>query len=263
MDCLLCGSDNFSQVFSYTTADKYEKWCRLNGMIRFWNKCSRCGMYQAWHSYDPDELAPVYKEGYRNAGFRGETVEEVFNKILRLPKEESENLYRAEWFKNHIGFGNGTVLDIGSGFGIWPWTLDSMSWKVQCIEPNKESCAFINDSLGIPCHLGFFSHGLDQLWDVVSVVHVLEHIKNIGTFLDKIYDALRSDGRLFIEVPDACEFSYLPKEHDEFNSCHLYFFDLSTLSRLLERHKFSIMDAHRVHYEKRNLSRIMALCRKD
>ena len=262
MECLICGRFGLNTIFSYASADKYEKYCKLKGHIRFWQQCENCGFYQAWHTYDTENLDYVYVNGYRDTGFRHESIKDVFVKISNLPNSESENHYRTQWFRNHIGFGNGQVLDIGSGFGIWPWSLNNMSWNVECIEPNKESVDFINTVLGIKCYPGFFNSCLEKKWDVISVVHVLEHIRNIDSFLHRIWTGLKDAGRLFIEVPDACEFNYLPKGHDEFNSCHLWFFELATLERLLKRNGFEIEHAHRVFYPKRKLSRIMMLCSK-
>jgi len=262
VECLICGRFGLNTIYSYGQPDKYEKWCGLKHHIRFWQQCENCGFYQSWRSYHPDELSPVYIDGYRDTGFRHENIKDVFIKVSSLPNSQSENYYRTQWFKNHIGFGNGDALDIGSGFGIWPLALDRMGWNVQCIEPNKESVEFISNELGLPCHDSFFDSGLGKHWDVVSIVHVLEHIKEIDSFLTKIFRILKSDGRLFIEVPDAVEFDYLPKTHDEFNSCHLWFFDLCSLQRVLHRNGFTIEHAHRVYYENRNLSRIMVLCQK-
>jgi len=262
MNCIICGKENWDQVFSYARPDQYELWCGLKGMLRFWYRCKDCGFYQAWHSYDPDELAPVYKSGYRDTGFRNESISEVFHRILSLG-DKSENSHRLKWFKEHIGNGVGKVLDIGSGFGIWPWALKTEGWEVECVEPNKESVDFISHELGLPCHSGFFRSCMDGDWDVVSIVHVLEHIKNLDEFLFKVRTGLNESGRVFIEVPDACEFGYLPKEHDEFNSCHLYFFDLSSLNRLLNKSGLEIMDAHRIFYNERRLSRMMVICKKQ
>jgi 2-polyprenyl-3-methyl-5-hydroxy-6-metoxy-1,4-benzoquinol methylase len=263
MQCLVCGRFGLNTIHSYGSPDKYEKLCGLKYHIRFWQQCEHCGFYQAWRDYDVDELKDIYSCGYRQSGFRSESIEETFNRVKNLPFSESENCYRMSWFDTHVEFKeDAEILDIGSGFGIWPWGLESMGWKVECIEPNKQSCEFINNHLHIPCHEGFFNSGLGKLWDIVSVVHVLEHIKKIDSFISKIFRILKPEGRLFIEVPDACEFDYLPKNNDEFNSCHLWFFDLCSLQRLLHRNGFSITDAHRVYYKNRNLSRIMLLCKR-
>ena len=155
----------------------------------------------------------------------------------------------------------GTILDIGSGFGIWPNILHRHGWEVVCVEPNKESCDFIKEYLGLPCSS---SYGLEEVgngYDVISLVHVLEHIDKPTRLLNEINDRLNPNGALFVEVPDATEFYYLDAEHDEFNSCHLFFYDTATLFNLLSR-TFFVTDIHRVHHKSRGLYRILAICRK-
>jgi 2-polyprenyl-3-methyl-5-hydroxy-6-metoxy-1,4-benzoquinol methylase len=102
----------------------------------------------------------------------------------------------------------------------------------------------------------------DMEFDVVSVIHVLEHIEDPVEFLISLHDSLKPDGKLFIEVPDAIEFETLIPIHDEFNSCHTHFYDVSTLCRVLARSVYNVTDIHRKYYKERNLHRIMAVCQR-
>jgi SAM-dependent methyltransferase len=84
-----------------------------------------------------------------------------------------------------------TVLDIGSGAGEHKRFFEFLGKKVFSVDIVK-SADYVGDFLEIE---------LDKKFDVVWCSHVLEHQRNIGIFLDKIFDVLADDGILAISVP--------------------------------------------------------------
>jgi hypothetical protein len=56
--------------------------------------------------------------------------------------------------------------------------------------------------------------------------------------LTKARRQLRDDGSIFIEVPDGIEFDYLDRDHDDFNSLHLWFYKDASLLEMLDRTGF-------------------------
>lgn len=267
MQCPVCRSEVLSLAFRYQEPDKYEEWCGIKKVERSWWRCLHCDHGMSHRVYDPQQLMPIYLDGYRDKGFRKETIEETFAKVKALPPNESETAYRGEVYTIGGIFDEQKVLDIGSGLGIWPHWLARFENEVTCIEPNRESAKFIRENLGLTCYDETFDEFYEhregrsiEPYDVISAVHVLEHMPNPKEFLYKCQSLLDPKGQLFIEVPDAQEFRYLPKEHDEFNSCHLHFFSVGSLYRVLMDCGFNVKWIHRAFYEKRNLSRIMAIC---
>jgi len=260
MICNVCGSDEWVLRRCYRGADKYEKFVGIpEPVLRQWMRCNRCGVFKCRHNYDIDLLKPIYTNGYRSEEFRKESIEETFQKVAKLPPDESENTYRVRWLKDMVS--PTTLLDIGSGFGIFPYTMKWHGYEVSCIEPNEDSALFIEKNLGIDCLPLFFGEDLEVISypkpGIISMIHVLEHTKDPESFLR---DAQKvCNGKLFVEVPDAVEFEYLEPEHDEFNSCHLFFFTVPSLVQLVDASGFQVTDVHRVKTKTRNLSRIMLL----
>lgn len=256
--CSLCFAEGVVRRV-YNSADQYEKLIGIHFDTRVWFRCPSCGLHWQANGLTDDLLRDIYRH-YRDTFFRKESVKEIFLRIENLHPSESENEYRYQWFRNHVGMEKGSVLDIGSGFGIWPAMLKRHGWEIYCTEPNEESCKFINEYLHIPCQNSFNLDQVEGPYDVVTIVHVLEHIEFHTDFLKGIKGVLKPGGTLFVEVPDASEFEYLDASHDEFNSCHIFFYDTPSLFRLLNR-DFNVTDIHRVHHKTRDLSRIMAICR--
>jgi len=256
--CILC--DSGLRHIKTLPADKYQKLIQHTGN-RTWKRCTNCGLYTQHHNLSDTNLKHIY-ESYRNREIRIEKVKDTFKKITSLPPSQSENMYRWSWFASQVDSNNyDTVLDIGSGLGVWPYLLTKAGYIVTCVEPNRDSAKFINDELKIPCTCAFFNPRQYGTFDIVTIIHVLEHMRDPVKFLRDIkrYN-LSTTGLLFIEVPDDCEIDDLNWDHDEYNSCHHFMFNLTTLSTLVEKIGLSIKSNHIKHHKLRNLTRLMVLC---
>lgn len=263
MTCYLCGNLQLKEVFTYDSPDKYLKTIGITESHRAWRHCPQCDLYQNSNGLTENSIRQVYLE-YRNHQMRDATVKEEFDRINKIPFPESENKHRVMWLFQHIAHKRPkSMLDIGSGLGVFPYEMKRDIPTIYCIEPEPESAWFIQDELKIECFNGFYGKGLFPKVDLVTIVHVLEHMADPIRFLTDIIETdLKPHGTLFIEVPDAYEFDYLDKDHDEFNSLHLFFFNVSTLDRILRKAGFVLQIMQKIKYKGRNLSRIMMLCRR-
>jgi SAM-dependent methyltransferase len=236
--------------------DIYESFAGIKEVNRTWKQCVDCGHFQQEHNYDVKELKKVYTDDYRDKEFRGETIKDAFDRIISIPG--SENSYRVHWFlTNYMESTKGrSLLDVGSGIGVFPYLVKCYSAiDVYANEINKDSLEHLKN-IGLK-----LEDEHEGLFDIVSIIHVLEHVVDPIKFLSEFKNRLRYGGTLFIEVPDALEFECLEKGNDEFNSCHLHFFTINSLVRMIESCGFKITDLHRAHYRGRNLKRIMLLAR--
>jgi len=251
LKCIICDSTKFEEIFLYATPDKYEKYMGIESIDRDWARCIECGHYQQERNYPLADLEKIYEDGYRNFDFRGETIKQAYNKVVGNP--DNENKQRCEWFIDNIGEVR-TILDFGSGLGVFPEFLANRGYSVDCVEANKYSQEFIEFDLRIPCYKSMPANKVD----VTTLVHVLEHIEKPLDFLP-----LLNTDKVFVEVPDAIEFELLDKSHDEFNSCHCHFFTKNSLERLLTQSGYKVMAKDDIHYKQRNLSRILMIAVKQ
>jgi SAM-dependent methyltransferase len=167
----------------------------------------------------------------------------------------SENDERVKWLTDRHT--PEALLDIGSGIGVFPYAMREKGVHVWCTEENTHSLGFIN-GLGIKCVKGIPYYAK---FEMVSIVHVLEHIQDPVSFLKDLKKVLHENGRLFVEVPDAEAFNELDLDHDDFNSCHTHAYDVSTLYQMLRKAKFDVVDIHRASYPERKLKRIRGICK--
>ena len=94
--------------------------------------------------------------------------------------------------RNNIGTKFKTCLDIGSGGGVHTSILRHAGLEVFQVDKYSTTSEYKVD---------FIEHKFDRKFDVVFCSHVIEHQRNVGLFLDKIFDILSDDGVLIISAP--------------------------------------------------------------
>ena len=91
-----------------------------------------------------------------------------------------------------IGSKYKTALDIGSGAGVQTEVMRHAGLEVYQVDKYSENADFRVD---------FIKHGFKQKFDIIYCSHVIEHQRNVGAFLDKIFDTLEDHGLLLISAP--------------------------------------------------------------
>jgi len=275
--CLICGSSNAKIVFSYNKPDQYEATVGVTheGYFRHWVQCVDCGFYYSTYSRDPSVLDSIYSSEYRNfqSDWRESSVEDTFNLISALPNKESETKYRVKWVKTHIKqlWDSCLVkkpknlpykmLDVGGGNGIFSYEFQDKSWKSYVIDPDKHG-KFVQDKLNIQFFNRIYSPGIAGFsFDLISLIFVLEHIRDPIEFLLGMHRDLTDDSLLYIEIPDEVAFKLKASEDEIFNSCHLWMFGPDTLLTMLNICGYQVFAINRTQ-TKRGYYSLMALVGK-
>ncbi len=269
-ECPLCLSEDIGEVvFRYDTLDKYEVAIGIDpdGYYRTLRRCAACGsLLQCGGSGWIEE---VYESDYRSEAFRGESQDSLFDRIVALPRGESENIARIDALCDDLSplLNQDSVvrmLDVGSGLGIFPWAMAVRfpHWRIATVDPDKASCDLlqgkITESRGeghnVVSKAAFHEAGMfkdidglgDGRFDIVTFLHVLEHLLDPNEFLASVVSDLKDDGLLYVEMPDALSVHLHGKDHDRFNSCHYFLPSERGLCSLLGRHGLEAIVARRV-----------------
>jgi len=144
-----------------------------------------------------------------------------------------------------------SILDIGSGRGFMLYFLKKYYGyqRAAGTQIAKKAFEFSRDKLG----LEMYNKDLleipfeEKTFDIVSLWHVLEHIRNPECYIERIRKILREKGKLIIEVPNFNSWTryitgqyWLGLDLDY----HIYFFTPVTLSNLLKKYGFKIRGIH-------------------
>ena len=96
--------------------------------------------------------------------------------------------------RNNIGKKFKTSLDIGSGDGVHSEIMRHTGLKVTGVDKYSDKADYNMDFMS-------WSKARQLDFDVVFCSHVIEHQRNVGSFLDRIFDVLSDDGVLIISAP--------------------------------------------------------------
>jgi len=223
--CNLCGSREYD-VLSTTGRDgKF-----LRTVI-----CTQCGL--VWSDPFPIDPEKFYAQHYwfENKG----TYNPKAKNIYRSAKVAIDR-YRK--ISRHIA-GKRNVLDIGSGGGEFAYLLSRMGFNVHGIEPNAGYGNYSKNEYGLEVDIGFTKdiNFKDRDFDFITIWHVLEHTDDPYAVISKIHRWSSDDSLLVVEVPNIEAVCQSPK--NTFHADHLFNFNLKTLTLLLEKAGFSIVDS--------------------
>jgi 2-polyprenyl-3-methyl-5-hydroxy-6-metoxy-1,4-benzoquinol methylase len=98
----------------------------------------------------------------------------------------------------------GSVLDIGCGTGEFLYEMQRRGWRTTGVEKDPGAVSFARKRYGLSVHdvelaaCGFADHS----FDVVTMWHVLEHMRAPMAVLREIGRVLKHDGRLIVALPN-------------------------------------------------------------
>ena len=135
-----------------------------------------------------------------------------------------------------------SLLDIGCGTGWSTAVWQKNGFNVTSLEPSLSRSKIARELH----HLNVSNEHLEnfktqELFDVVILRHLLEHIENPTAMLEKIKTFLKPNGLLVIIIPNIdCLGRHLYRENWEWVlPWHLHFYTPKTLTRLLEKLGYS------------------------
>lgn len=141
------------------------------------------------------------------------------------------------------------VLDFGCGFGEYLSEIKKISNFAVGVELGKEERDYcLKNDIEVYKDIDEF----DRTFDVITLFHVFEHLKNPNEWLNKFFQYQKRGGLLILEVPnsnDALIELYKCKAFEDFTywSAHLYLYSEKSLTDLIESSNlYEIVDTKQV-----------------
>ena len=244
---------------------KSESWTRIksynsppNGEIAYtigvpykreiW-RCPLTGHFRNFHTI---QLNDMYSSEYVDATY-GEKMQNTFEKIINLPDDKSDNKNRVrrvhQFAKDYfdIQYKNPPkkALDVGSGLCVFLHELKKYGWDVLAMDIDQRQVDHATSIVKIPAVLGpLENHTAEELglFDLISFNKVLEHIENPVSALSAAKPFLKSDGLLYVELPDgeAAQKDEDAFDREEFFMEHFHVFSTSSFCMLIEQAGFRL-----------------------
>jgi SAM-dependent methyltransferase len=196
--------------------------------------CARCGLRITWPRPGPEVLARVYAEDayYEDTGMGAGAAAD-------WPE-------RARGILGLIPADVHSVLDVGAGEGHLVAALKAVGVEADGIEPSPAGRQAAQQIHGLD--LGTrLAEAPRKAYDLVTLVHSLEHVPDPLASLADASALLRPGGHLFIEVPHADSVELWRPGRRRQLLClpvHLYHFTPETLAPLVRRSGLDIVGLH-------------------
>ncbi len=192
-------------------------------------QCNLCDLVQL-----SNEPVPYYKEVIRASAFSQEMKE------FRIKQFQE--------FVRKYGLYNKKVIEIGCGKGEFLSLMKAAGTKAYGIEYAADSVAFCNEKgLNVEKRYIHYSHEdlNDAPFDCFFILNFFEHIPDINSTLQALHSNLADDGIGIIEVPN---FDMILENNlfSEFINDHLFYFTEDTLSYVLNRNGFEVVESKSV-----------------
>lgn len=218
--CIVCGN---------TALNKFE--------IRFQKtdctvvECCNCG----FHFIPPYFRKQVDYSEYKSKDVAAQVKQaDVWIKIQR-------NLLRYQLI--HRFKKEGSVYDVGVGFGHFILTGKQLGHDVHGVELSKANAEFVKNELKLEIEYGsFLDVAEDKKHDIVTMWDVLEHIDAADVFLAKASRIMPTGGFLFIQVPQWESFfaALLKDKWWAMSLDHVNYFSKRTIKKLLDAHGLKV-----------------------
>lgn len=247
--CEICGSSNnkilHERPFWNNSTNLINK---DNKMIH--NKdviCDNCGLVYKTPIMTEESLELFYESDYpklyhyKNIG--GISREVISESIITTA-------YLFDWLKK-IGLDvfNKKTLDIGAGLGTTVYALKEYGADSFGIDKNERSCDIANKVYGVTVENDSIMNNnsiVNNKYDIIFILNTLEHFFSPKKIINMIYNMLRDNGKLIIEIP-SIDFPYPFTIIDGFlSSAHVYTFSHTTITRLLNICGFGV---ERIDYD--------------
>lgn len=211
--------------------------------------CWRCGLVSHARIPTDDELAHYYEEEYRQ-DYNGEETPSP----RRVVREWDRGRQRFQQLQPFVAPGE-RVFEIGAGIGCNLKHFELAGFDASGIEPGLGFGQFSREQLHAHVRPGFWRDvPAAPAYDIVLLIHVLEHLNSPSQALRHIRQLLRPGGRLFIEVPNLAAPHAAPNKL--FHYAHIYNYTPWSLAMLARASGFEVTRVFS-HERDRNLALLL------
>jgi SAM-dependent methyltransferase len=167
------------------------------------------------------------------------------DKIIERYDERAKK--RFEFLTEHLPFPLSSkikVLEIGCNAGNFLHLFQKKGCVSEGVESNYEYSRYGREKYGLAIHTALFEKANLQFqeYDLICIVHVIEHFRDPKSVLLRVNSLLGQRGMLFLEIPDiAAALQRKIFQDTYFHDAHLYDFSEKTICLMLELTGFRIM----------------------
>ena len=166
-------------------------------------------------------------------------VNKLYQGVRNYTLDQKANLIISQTVKH------GNILDLGAGIGAFLNTMKKKGWEISGIEPDAGARQQAKNLFNIDLNETNSLNGLpEKSFDAITLWHVLEHVHQLHTYVEKLRSLLKPDGKLFVAVPnyksvDSSIYKLYWAAYDV--PRHLYHFTPKSINNLMAQHGLKVI----------------------
>ena len=222
--CDLCGGSTFEEI-----GNRDRRGNELHTGI-----CTGCGLVAHMPVPSEEEVSAYYAEQYRR-DYHGESTPST-RRIMRAWRN-GDRILKQLFSRLDKG---AKVFEVGAGIGCTVKSFELQGFDASGIEPNKDFNAFTRDQLKASVeNRNLYDLPAEPTFDVVLLIHVIEHFSSPTRALNHIHSLINEDGYFYVECPNiAAPFATYDRL---FHYAHIYNFTPATLIALAKKCGFELI----------------------
>lgn len=218
----------------------------LQGVINTRVKCAQCGLVYLSPRLDTEGLREVYRLWY------GYAYRSIFSDPQHLADRTVEfRDYHLKCLQKHRPTA-GTLLDVGSGSGLFLRIAKDHGWRGTGIELDKATADWASAQYGVDVRFGTLETALEKevVFDAITMFDYLEHTDKPGPDLAAAARHLTPDGVILIRVPNQAGWQsrFMKQGWLAVISNHLSYFTPASLTEALEGNGFEVLEVTAMNY---------------
>lgn len=203
-------------------------------------QCSHCSLRFTQDVPDEESIGQYYRSSDYIS--HSNTSKGFINKLYQKIRSYTLN-QKAGLILNHT-VKQGRILDLGAGIGSFLNTMKEKSWEAIGIEPDEGARQQAKNLFNIELKQTSELYQLQEnSFDAITLWHVLEHVHQLHSYIEKLRFLLKPNGKIFIAVPnfeskDSSIYKLFWAAYDV--PRHLYHFTPKAIDVLMKQHGFMV-----------------------
>jgi 2-polyprenyl-3-methyl-5-hydroxy-6-metoxy-1,4-benzoquinol methylase len=235
--CAACGQAARSDLLWTTTWPEH----RYPGTFAM-RRCASCGLLFNSPRLDDEQLGALYGRNYY-----------FFNRSDARELARVVPMYQRTVALVANQVADKRALDVGTGRGYLPAVMKQLGWDARGVEISPDAAEYARRRFGLDVYTGTIEQyavsSRKRTVPLVTAIDVIEHVPSPRAFVEAIAQVVEPGGRVVVDTPNGAARNIESQrlEWPGFNPFHIYLFNVSNLSKLLERSGFVVERAFSYH----------------